>query len=135
MFCFEGHIFRVESPSKNRDVILADLSRTAGGAETTHHTVKGELGQPLNVAPHGSGDVVHHLNLHRARLGASITLEASQELGVVLHQGLYVGLYLLNIIDTLGRREEGNLSEIHVRLDNGLTGQTHLDLISLGEAV
>jgi len=50
MLRFESHIFRVESPSKNRDVILADLSGTPGSAETTHYTVKGKLGQPLNVA-------------------------------------------------------------------------------------
>ncbi len=42
---------------------------------------------------------------------------------------------LFDVIDALGSREEGDLSKIHVGLDNGLTGQSHLDLIASWKSV
>src|SRR4030042_2564018 len=130
MLRLRGNILSIKPPSKDRYVILTDLCWTPRGTKTPHHTVKGEFCQPGDIAPHGRRDIVHHFDLHRARLRAGIALETTEEFRVSLYQCFYGRFHLLHIVDAFACRKEWNLREIHVGLNDGVPPQPHLDLIS-----
>ena len=60
------------------------LAHAAAGAQAALDAVEGELGGPGDVAPLERRDVVHHLDVHGADLGAGVAGHAAEELGVQL---------------------------------------------------
>ena len=100
-----------------------------------HHAVEGLLGALLKVAALRVGDVLHDVQALRAALGAGVAADAGVDLRVELHHDGLLRADLLDVIDLLDQREEGEGGDVHVVLDLGLAGETDLELAVAGDAV
>ena len=75
------------------------------------------------------------VDVHGTTSGACAAAEALENLRVESSHRRSRGFEGLDVIDRLVPREEGDLGDIHVRLDDGLAGQPDFDPVGVGEAV
>ena len=114
---------------------VADAGRAADGAAAAADAVKGLFCALLQFATLCVGDVLHNIQALGAGLGAGVAADAGVDLGVKLHHDLLGGLYLVDVVNFLHQREEGQGSHIHIVLHLGGAGKTGLQFPVAGNAV
>ena len=118
----------VQPPAQDGDVGLRLFRRAPGHAHAAHDAVEGQVGHAGDVAAHGSGHVVLDLQLLRAALGAGAAAQAFQHLGVEPDErGKGRRQLFQAVLRPLGG-VEGDLGQVHPRLDERAAGQADVQL-------
>ena len=122
-------IFPIYPPDEQGHIERRDLGGASGGTHATHDALNGEFNHRLEIAPFSRSHGVHDFQPHGAGLCTSITRDASHQLGIGLDDRGIVGNHGLYGINGLVRRSVGELDQVHLRLNHGLTRQAHLQLV------
>ena len=130
-----SEVFAVQAACKHCNLRMGNLSRTAGGADTTHYAVKGFFCALVVFAALCVCNVLHYVQALCTCIGTCITADTCINLRVELHHNLLARVDFFHVVYCLYQREERESSNIHIVLNLRGAGKTGLQLTLTGNTV
>ena len=100
MLALGSDVFAGQATAQQAHGAVADLGRTAGGADVAAHAVKGSVRGLFVFTPLSIGDVLHNIESLGAAFSAGIAANAAKDFRIQLTHDIVAGLDFINVKGT-----------------------------------